>query len=184
MKKLFAVIISAAVVLSTVSCGKTPEQQAAASIPVISPENLLTVETVASMTGGTLRMSDSGVTTDGNGTKVTYITEPLGAADSVSIRIEQFSDTLSASQVWHDYEAERVKRSDMEFISGIGEDCYIAYPYINVYFRGCYLRISGGSGNDEYQKNFLISMASNAVASLENLIPADAVSLSSDNVIQ
>lgn len=70
----------------------------------------------------------------------------------------------------------------MEYVDGIGEDCYIAFPYINIYDRGCYIRISAGSGSDEGQKNMLINLGTTAAIALEAAIPADAVQNS--NVIQ
>ena len=88
------------------------------------------------------------------------------------------------AQVWSDYESDRIPRADMEFIDGIGEDCYIAYPFINVYVRGCYLRISAGSGNGENQKNALISLATNAAVTIEQLISAEAVNATTESVIK
>lgn len=184
MKKLFAIIMSAAIVLSTASCGGKGGSQVNVQIPRLMPENIMPVETVVQFTGGTMRASDDGLVAEGNGTMVTYVTEPIGAADSVSVMIEQFSDTLTASQVWSDYENNRIKRSDAEAVSGIGTDCYIAYPYINVYHKGCYLRIGAGSGSDEYQKQLLVNLASNAVAVLDQYIPAGAENAAQDNIIK
>lgn len=183
MKKLFAIIMSAAIVLSTASCGGKGGNKNNTVIPRLMPETIMPVETVVQFTGGTMRASDDGLVADGNGTMVTYVTEPIGVADSVSVMIEQFSDTLTTAQVWADYENYRVQRSDSESISGIGTDCYIAYPYINVYHKGCYLRIGAGSGSDEYQKQLLINLASNAVAVLDQYIPTGAEN-AAENIIK
>ena len=72
----------------------------------------------------------------------------------------------------------------MEFIEGIGEDCYIAYPYINVYDRGCYIRISAGSGNDEAQRELLENLASIAAGEVERVIPLETYQAASENVIK
>lgn len=182
MKKFFSVILAAAMTISLASCGGADEQ--AAQIPQLSPDLIMPVQTVMSMTGGTMRMSDEGLEADGNGTKVTYVTEPLGAADTVSVKLEQFSDSLPVSQVWADYEGDRVQRTDVEFIQGIGEDCYIAYPFINVYDRGCYVRISAGCNNDQYQRELLINLATNAASMIEQYISAEAVQSASENIIR
>lgn len=70
----------------------------------------------------------------------------------------------------------------MQKVDGIGVDCYIAYPYINIFDRGCYIRISAGSGSDDGQKNLLTTLGTTAAVALESAIPADAVERS--NIIQ
>ena len=186
MKKLFAVFMCAVMTISMSACSKKSETgKGAENIARISPETLLSAETVSGMTGASMVMSEDGVSVDGNGLSVTYVANPIGTADTVSVTVEQFSDTLGVSQVWSDYESNRITRSsDTEFVEGIGEDCYIAYPFINVYVRGCYVRISAGSGNNDSQKNLLMSLAANAAVTIEQQIPAEAVDTGADNAIK
>lgn len=131
-----------------------------------------------------MKMTDDGVVQDGNTLTVTYVAEPLGSADTVSVSIEQFSDKVSTNDTWTSYEYNRVHRGDMEFIQGLGQDCYIAYPYINVYDRGCYIKISAGSGSGEAQKTALINLATQAASVIEQTIPEEAVEDASGNIIK
>ena len=183
MRRVIAAAACALMIVGLAGCGgDNGGQTSNAAVPRLSPENLISAETAGTAAGATLVMSEDGVVSDGNMLTVTYVSEPLGANDSVSVSIEQFSDTLSTAQIWSDYESNRIYRTDMEYVDGIGEDCYIAFPYINIYDRGCYIRISAGSGSDEGQKNMLINLGTTAAIALEAAIPADAVQNS--NVIQ
>lgn len=184
MKKIFALILCVVMTTAISSCSGSKEKIDISNIPRLSPETLITAELASSMTGSSLVMSADGVCEDGNGLSVKYLSNPLGVADPVYVKIEQFSEKLPVAQVWSDYESDRIPRADMEFIDGVGEDCYIAYPFINVYVRGCYLRISAGSGNGENQKNALISLATNAAVTIEQLISAEAVNATTENVIK
>jgi hypothetical protein len=181
MKKILALILSVSAAVSLASCGG----KTAVEMPTqLTPDQVISTETASASAGGTLKMSDEGITQDGNKLTVTYVGEPIGSVDAVSIALEQFSDSLSSSQIWKDYETDRVQRADMQFIEGVGQDCYIAFPYINVYDRGCYIRISAGSGDSDEQKSLLISLASQAAAAIEQHISPEAAEAASDNVIQ
>lgn len=184
MKKILAVIAGAAITLSLAACGGNGGKTSALKPPRLSPENILTVEMAANSNGGTMQLSEEGVTAEGDTLTATYVGVPLGSVDTVSISLKQFSDSLSTAQIWTDYEAERLSRSDMQFIDGIGQDCYIAFPYIYVYDRGCSIRISAGSGNDDAQKQTLIGLASQAAAQLESAITPEQAEAASDNVIR
>lgn len=183
MKRILLAAICAVMVITTASCGKNRVKDIS-EIERISPDNLITAESVSAITGVTMKIDDNGVTNDGSARSVTYVPSPVGSADPVTIRIEQFSETLTTSQVWADYENSRIRRKDMEFIEGIGQDCYIAYPYINVYDRGCFIRISAGSGDNDEQKELLMSLASAAAVEVETIIPAETVEAASSNVIK
>ncbi|MGN0163024.1 MAG: hypothetical protein ACI4EA_05510 [Candidatus Ornithomonoglobus sp.] len=184
MKKILAIISAAALAVSITACGGNGSGGTVEMPAQLSPENILTVEMAANSNGGTMELSSDGVVSEGNKLTATYVGVPLGSVDTVSISLEQFGSSLSSSQIWADYENERLTRADMQFIDGIGQDCYIAFPYICVYDRGCYIRISAGSGNDDAQKQVLISLASQAVAQLEAAITPEQAEAASDNVIQ
>lgn len=186
MKKLIVGILCVVMTVMLVSCGGNTDPQTSDTVTVqrLSPDSLIPVETAASIANNTMRMSDEGIIDDGKTLTVTYVTEPIGQGDSVSVSIEQFSDTLSSSEIWSEFEANRIARTDRISVDGIGGACFIAYPYINVYTRGCYIKISAGSGNDENQKNTLINLAVSAAVAVENAIPSEAVDNTSDNVIK
>lgn len=184
MKKIYAIIVSVVLVVAMSSCGKGSKVVDVSKIERIAPDQLVTVEAVSTITGVDMKVDDNGVTTDGNATSVTYVSEEAYAGDPVTIRVEQFSQSLSINQVWNDYENTRIYRGDMEFIEGIGEDCYLAYPNINIYDRGCYVRISAGSGDDEAQRELLENLASIAAGEVERLIPIETYQAVSENVIK
>lgn len=186
MRKFFSVMAAAAIALSLTACGENAESPKKSAVPVLNPDSVLSLASASSATGSSLVLSDDGIVNDNGMITCTYVANPIGSADPVSVGIMQFSDSVSAQQVWNAYEDARVYRTDMEFVQGIGEDCYIAYPFICVYDRGCYIRISAGSGNTQDQKNMLINLATAAASAVESAIPEDAAELSSssENVIQ
>ena len=182
MKKVFSIILCAVLALSAASCGKSKK---AAKMPdIISPDALITAMDATEVTGTQMTMTSGGVQNDGSARNVKYVAAQTGAAEPVTVQIEQFSDALSTAQVWSDYENSRLARSDMEFVNGIGEDCYIAYPFINVYDRGCYLKISAGAGDSDAQRDMLINLAKRAIVVLETQVSPEAVAEASDNVIK
>ena len=184
MKKLCAVLACLAVSVSMSACGKNSKVPDVSELEKIAPDQLVTVDAVSTITGVDMEIDENGVTTDGNGSSVTYVSDPAYSGDPVTIRIEQFSESLTTTQVWDDYENSRIYRGDMEFIEGIGEDCYIAYPYINVYDRGCYIRISAGSGDDAQQRELLETLASIAAGEVERVIPQETYDMATSNVIK
>ena len=169
MKKLVSVLMCVCLVASASACGNKVKTKATADIEIINPESLVTLEMAEAATGVNMVIAPE-EEYDGSARTVTYVSETTGEADPVSVRIEQFSDSLTTDQVWNDYELNRINRSDSEIIPGIGKDCYIAYPYICVYDRGCYIKIMAGSGNSQVQKDTLINLASQAVSVVENAI--------------
>lgn len=185
MKRISMVAACLCLAVSMASCGKNSAIKDISKMEKISPDKLISVETVSDITGVTMTVSKDGIVSEGSTTSVTYVTsgddEP---GDPVTVQIEQFSESLSTNQIWTDYESNRVKRGDMEFVTGIGEDCYIAYPYINVYDRGCYVRISAGSGDSNSQKELLTKLAAHAAQEIENKIPAELASAAAQNVIK
>ncbi len=185
MKKILAIISAAAAALSLAACGGNGNSGGAVEMPAqLSPENILTVEMAANSNGGTMELSSDGIVSEGNKLTATYVGVPLGSVDTVSISLEQFNSSLSSSQIWTEYELERLTREDAQLIDGVGQACYIAFPYICVYDRGCYIRISAGSGNDDAQKQVLINLASQALTQLEAAITPEQAAAASDNVIQ
>lgn len=184
MKKLCAVLACLAVSVSMSACGKNSKVPDVSELEKIAPDQLVTVEAVSTITGVDMEIDENGVTTDGNASSVTYVSDPAYSGDPVTIRIEQFSESLTTTQVWDDYENSRIYRGDMEFIEGIGEDCYIAYPHINVYDRGCYIRISAGSGDDSDQRELLETLASIAAGEVERVIPQETYDMATSNVIK
>ena len=188
MKKLFSILVCLGLTASLASCGcsKGGAPTKSAEAEIVSPDALVTAADATSVAGSALNMTTEGVHIDGGFRTVDYVPAELGAADPISVSIEQFSDTLSVAQVWTDYENHRLSRvGDAQMITGVGEDCYVSYPYINVYARGCYLKISGGSGDNEAQRDMLINLANRALLVLNEKIPAEAVpSMDSGNTIK
>ncbi len=184
MKKLSVILAAVSMSVALAACGGGSSAPDVSELEKISPDQLVTVEAVSTITDVNMKVDENGVTTDGNASSVTYVSDPAYSGDPVTIRIEQFSESLTSKQVWDDYENSRIYREDMEFIEGIGEDCYIAYPYINVYDRGCYIRISAGSGNDEAQRELLENLASIAAGEVERVIPLETYQAESENVIK
>lgn len=188
MKKLFSILVCLGLTASLASCGCSKGGSPKVSeAEIVSPDTLITAEDATAVAGAALNMTAEGVHIDGSFRTVDFVpADTNSTAYPVSVSIEQFSDSLSVSQVWADYENHRLNRvGDAQMITGVGEDCYVSYPYINVYARGCYLKISGGSGDNEAQRDMLINLANRALLVLNEKIPADAVpSMDSGNTIK
>lgn len=184
MKKIFAVSVCAAIMLAGTSCGKSTEKKALESVERISPDTLITEEFVSEETGVKMSAAEEGIISEGKTKSVTYMPETLGSAEPVTVSIEQFSDSLTVQQVCDDYADDRDRRTDLQIIPGIGSECYIAYPYIGIYDRGCYIKISAGSGDGEEQTNLLINLASQAVTVIEQTISEEAVISAENDVIK
>ncbi len=184
MKKICTMAVCLAMAFSMASCGKNSAIKDISEIERISPDKLISAETVSDITGVTMVADSDGIVSEGSTKSITYVSDTDEPEDPVTIQIEQFSESLSTNQVWTDYESSRVRREDMEFITGIGEDCYVAYPYINVYDRGCFIRISAGSGDNGKQRELLERLAVCAVQELEKIIPAETAEAASSNVIK
>ena len=186
MKKLFSIIICVGLAASLASCGCSKKKTAStSSVEIIKPEVLITATDATEVAGVPMSMSKEGSTNDGSARIVTYFPVELGSADPVTVRIVQSSDTLTPNQVWQEDDAHyNSRQGDIQVVNGIGEDCFIAYPYINIFDRGCYIRISAGSGDSEAQRDMLINLANRAVVELEQRIPKDAVKYEDSNVIK
>lgn len=184
MKRIFALLSCAAIIVTAASCGKSSERKVLESVERISPDMLITQEFASDEVGVTMVMTDDGITSEGKTQSVTYMPETLGAADPITITIEQFSESLTVQQVCDDYANDRDRRPDLQLLPGIGTECYVAYPYIGIYDRGCYIKISAGSGGGEEQMNMLINLASQAVTVVEQTISDEAVNAAEGDVIK
>lgn len=184
MKKLLSIIVCAVAAVSFAACSGKGAKRNDVMPDIISPDVLVTAVDATEVAGAEMVMTAEGVKNDGSARTVQYVPSQLGSADPITVKIEQFSDSLSTTQVWSDYENSRLTRSDMQFVNGVGEDCYLAYPYINVYDRGCFIKVSAGSGDSDAQRDMLINLAKRAVAVLESQVSAEAVEEASSNVIK
>ena len=184
MKKICSIFAAFALTALISSCAGSSSAPHVSEVEKISPDTLVTVEAVSTLTGVDMKIDSNGVTTDGNVTSVTYVADPAYSGDPVTISIEQFSESLTTKQTWNDYENSRIYRGDMEFVEGIGEDCYVAFPYINIYDRGCYVRISAGSGDNDEQRQLLEDLASIAAGEVERVIPIETYNEATENVIK
>lgn len=167
LKKLCAILLSSMCIMCLCSCGGgEPAEEA---VPVLSPTDILSVEEAAEFTG--TAMKQDGEIIENNGTKtVVYVSDPIGSADSVTVQLTQYSDTMSMDDVWNRYDTARIKRSDSEIADGIGTDAYIAFPYIHIYDKGCDITIAAGSGSDDKQTSLLKRIGERAVMNLSKYI--------------
>lgn len=170
MKKLFLILTCVIMAFSVCACGSTPEP-----IPDINPSELITTDELAALIGYQPTLDGGTVKQDGVFKSAMYVSDPIGQGDPVDIRIYQYNDATPIENVWYSYDTARASRESAEEVTELGESAYIAFPSINIYDRGCYIRITAGSGNDDNQKNLLLSIAKTAVANLEEIMPAPNV---------
>lgn len=186
MKKICIIMASLALVTSMSACGGKTKAPGVSELEKISPDQLVTVEAVSTITGVDMIVDEEGVTTDGDATSVTYVPKEAYSDYPVTISIEQFSESLTPEQVWYHYENSRIYRGveGEEILQGIGEEYHIAYPFINVYDRGCFIRISAGEGSGSEQKELLENLASIAAGEVERVIPEETYNVAKSNVIK
>ena len=173
MKKVLFVLASLACVIMMCSCGggigglftkATPTP-----IPVVDPSALITADDVAAATGYMPVLDGGAVKYEGNTATAFYRSEPIGQ-DPVEIIVQQYNEQTPVENVWFDYDTDRAYRSTAEEIANLGETAFIAFPSINIYDRGCYIRITAGSGSDDNQRNLLMNLANIAVPRLEEVM--------------
>ena len=171
MKKLLFVLAALIGTMMLCSCGGGgPFSKATpAPIPVVDPSALITADDVAAITGYVPVLDGGAVQYDGNKATALYVSSPLGQ-DPVEISVQQYNEEIPVVNVWYDYDTDRAYRSSAEQITNLGENAYIAFPSINIYDRGCYVRITAGSGADENQRNLLLNLAYIAIPRLEEVM--------------
>ncbi len=168
MKRKLSVILSliCMMLLLCTSCGKSVK-----NIPEIDPSSLITADDISVCAGYELVMDEAGVVRDGNTAEVLYKSDPIGKNDVVKVKVTQYTNQISDSEISQQYENAKSKRSSAETVSDMGEDAYIAYPSIHIYDRGCIIEITAGSGSDETQTALLKSLATVAVTRFETMMP-------------
>lgn len=120
-----------------------------------------------------LELSGGSSVTEGNVSTASYYSVPKGSGDPIIVKVINRTESISADDIWSDYENARLSRSSSELIDGIGYDAYIAYPSIHVYDRGCEIVITASSGSDDKQKVLLENLAKTAAANIENIMPEE-----------
>ncbi len=170
MKKIFLILICVITAFSVCACGGSTEP-----IPDINPSELITTDELAAMIGYQPMLDGGAVKQDDVFKSAMYVSDPVGQGDPVEIRIYQYNEATPIENVWYSYDTARASRESAEEVAELGESAYIAFPSINIYDRGCYIRITAGSGNDDNQKNLLMSIAKTVVANFEEIMPTPNV---------
>lgn len=178
MKKLLFTAACLICIIMLASCDNSLPffaQPTPSPVPRLNASEILTADTVIAYAGFEPVLDGGAATEDGNKTSALYRTEPVGQADTVEITIMQYDESTSIEDVWNSYAEDKAARTTAEEITELGENAYIAFPSINIYDRGCYIKITAGSGSDDAQRNLLIYLAREAVAKFESIWPAPAV---------
>ena len=172
MKKLLFVLATLTGVIALCSCGGGGglfSKATPSPIPVIDPSTLITAEDVAAATGYWPVLEGGTVKYDGNTATALYVSDPIGQ-DPIEITVHQHNEEVPVVNVWYDYDLDHAYRTSAETVENLGENAYIAFPSINIYDRGCYVRITAGSGSDENQRNLLLNLAYIAIPRLEGIM--------------
>lgn len=174
MKKILVLFTSLILIIGLCACsgGGLFASPTPTPIPDISPMDILASSDASEFVGYEV-VADGDIVVEGDSKSIVYVSNPKGKKDSVTVKITQFSDTLSKDEIWNRYESGRVKRTSAEFVEGLGTDAYIAFPSIHIYDRGCEITISAGSGNDDEQKELLKRIGERAVMNFQRIITDD-----------
>lgn len=177
MKKILFALSCLLITIGLCACGGEGglfQTATPTPIPEIDPTSVLSPDDVyEALNYEYVPVIDGGLIYHEGGYKhsMTYVSDPKGQGDSVTVKVSQYTDSVPMETVWYTFDDNRQKRSDAENIDGIGEVAYIAFPSIHVYDRGCSIDISAGSGDSDKQRQLLIALAQKAAANLENLVP-------------
>lgn len=174
MKKILFVLACLTITIGLCACGGEGglfSKPTPTPVPDIDPAALITAEDVAAIAGYTPVIEESATFREGNVATVLYRSEPIGANDTVEVKITQFTDTIGYQQIFDLYEQEKASRRSAQLIESLGQETYIAFPTIHVYDRGCLIEITAGSGSNEEQESLLRSLAITAAGRLEEIIP-------------
>lgn len=146
------------------SCKEEEEKR-----PMLLPTDVISLSNAQETVGHeyTLIMKDDAVKQDGNHLSVTYLAEPLGSGDNVSIDLYIQDENHDENSVKNKFEASRNKRSDFIQVEGLGDDAYIAYPTLHLYSNGVYTAITAGSGSNDAQSELLINLGKIAQSNIE-----------------
>lgn len=176
MKRFLSVILCAALVLGTASCGKPQEGQQGASqqqkqekkvYKALDPEKILTVEDVAQ------ELPYAPVTrTEKSRKKATalYCSDPIGQGDVVQVDLYQPSNTVPEADVRSFYDEVKEKRPGAEDVADLGCEAFIAIPAIHLMKDGYHVAITAGSGGGDEQKALLKKLAQAAVGNMGELL--------------
>lgn len=173
MKKILLIFAAVSCALMMAACGLTKNEPVI--IPDVDPTALITLEDVAAATGYQPVLDGGAVKHDGNTAKALYRSEPIGQGDVIEITVTQYNDNTPIENVWYAYDTDRSLRLSAEEVAELGESAYIAFPSINIYDRGCYVKLTAGSGSDDNQRNLLLSLARTAISRLEEIMPEPVV---------
>ncbi len=169
-RKIIAMLLLMMLCVSVCSCGKLvkPAEPTPPPIVEVMPSTLLTINEACEMTKTTL-VQEGGIEKDGAASYVMYRGEPVGAADTVKISVEQYTAEVTKESIKQKFDTDHTKRTSAEDVEGI-ENCFIAYPTAYYYKDGYYLKITAGSGNDDTQKKLLTTMIQSAAQRLDSFI--------------
>lgn len=167
MKNLTLLFISLSLTLILSSCSAhTPPEQEPTPEPVISASviDLLPISDVQEIISYTL------VTKNVTENSLIYTSDPIGAGDTISVSINQYSSTVTKEQIRSEYEEQRSRRPSAEAVEGIGESAYIAYPSIHIYQNGYCITVTAGSGSDQYQHDLLVLLGKIVINNLNEIV--------------
>ena len=144
-----------------------------AEIPAAMPTDLLSADEVKSAVGDENNYTlDGGAIIDmGGGTyKAVYLTDPIGAGDSVTIELTQPQENVSVKDKYQkNYDARTQKKK----VQGLGESAYVAFPSVHIIEKGYLIDISAGSGDTEKQLELLVRLGKTACEKLDLYLSGD-----------
>lgn len=160
MKKILLCIVCV-LLLSLSGCGE-PE----VILPAMPQDILSEAELEAAINNEyDLVLKDNTVIDMGGGTyKAVYLSEPIGAGDSVTVMLAQ--PPVEGGSLKSRYNEGFDSRIQKKRVENLGEDAYVAFPTIHIYERGYLIEITAGSGDTQEQLDLLLGLGKKAVDNL------------------
>ncbi len=148
------------------ACGRKKEEKR----PLLLPTDVVSLNAAQKLVADeyTLVMKNDAVIQEDNKTAVTYLSDPLGSGDSITIEVYSSDKNNTAENTKDEFLLSKNKRSDFIRVEGLGEDAYITYPSLHIYLNGVYVKITAGSGASESQSDILVELGKIAEKNIEN----------------
>lgn len=173
MRKLALILISILFTVNIAACAPSGVISETGTIePTPTPEPVINITASEAFTleNAQAIVNYQAVADQVTDNSVLYRSEPVGQGDTVTVKIEQYSDITPKERVRSNYDKVKSMRPSAETISGIGEDAYIAFPTVHVYMNGYHVSVSAGSGADEAQRELLINVGNTVADNINNIL--------------
>ena len=166
MKRLFCSLL---IITLLIFCGCSKNKS---DVPPVKPTDIISeAEAELALGGIDLMLEFDGVVDLGDNTyKITYLPTPLGSNDPIIVKVIYPAADINEGDIKSLYNQAYASRVNKRKIEGMGESAYVAFPSLNILYKGHFVTITAGSGDTQKQLDLLLSLGKTAVNNLEKYL--------------